>query len=115
MLPRDVDHYLGEIVRVLKPGGRCLISYFLMNAEVWQLIRAGVSAFNFSHRLPGCYVEYPDVPERVIGYDEGEIRALYAKHSLAIVEPVLWGVWCGRQHWVCGQDMIVAVKGEAAR
>lgn len=33
MLPPDMEHYLDEIVRVLKPTGRCLITMFLLNAE----------------------------------------------------------------------------------
>ena len=33
MTPADVAHYLFEVARVLEPGKRCLISYFLLNAE----------------------------------------------------------------------------------
>ena len=30
MLPEDVEHYLDELARVLKPGGRTLITWFLL-------------------------------------------------------------------------------------
>ncbi len=33
MLRADVEHYLDEIARVLKPGGRCFITYYLLNDE----------------------------------------------------------------------------------
>ena len=37
MLPDDLSNYLSEVYRVLEKGGRCLISYFLLNAELSYL------------------------------------------------------------------------------
>src|SRR5437660_12267383 len=43
MLPQYMEHYLSEVVRVLKPSNRCLITYFLINAAAWNsLTRARV-------------------------------------------------------------------------
>ena len=53
MLPSDVKHYLHEIVRVLKPGGRSLITFFLLNEESSALIKEGKAFFNFEHEMPG--------------------------------------------------------------
>ena len=39
MLPDDVAHYLDEIGRVMKPGGRSMITWFLLNDEVERLAR----------------------------------------------------------------------------
>ncbi len=47
MLPQDMDNYLSEVARVLKPDGRCLITYFLLNPESLALIDAEESSFNF--------------------------------------------------------------------
>ena len=33
MRPPEMRHYLGEIRRVLRPGGRCLMTFFLLNEE----------------------------------------------------------------------------------
>ena len=41
MLPADVRHYLQEIVRVLKPGGQSLITFFLLNEESLALMKEG--------------------------------------------------------------------------
>lgn len=49
MFPPDVEHYLDEISRVLKPGGRCLCTYFLLNDESLAHIAEGKSAHNFQH------------------------------------------------------------------
>ncbi|AXF85333.1 Demethylrebeccamycin-D-glucose O-methyltransferase [Ephemeroptericola cinctiostellae] len=38
MLPEDLEHYLSEISRVLKKGGVCFITYFLLNNESVELI-----------------------------------------------------------------------------
>ena len=38
MLPDDVAHYLEEIGRVMKPGGRTMITWFLLNDEVERLL-----------------------------------------------------------------------------
>lgn len=53
MLPSDVEHYLHEIVRVLKPGGRSLITFFLLNEESSALITQGKASFDFEHEMPG--------------------------------------------------------------
>ena len=53
MFPPDVKHYLDEISRVLKPGGRCLSSYFLMNEESLALSAAGKGNRQFKHEMPG--------------------------------------------------------------
>jgi SAM-dependent methyltransferase len=110
MLPPDVEHYLAEIARVLKSGGRCLITYFLLNTDSEQLIQVGLSYHHFRHELPGCRVEYADTPEAIVGYDESTIRGLYDKYHLHIAGPILYGRWCQRPGGLSWQDMIVASR-----
>src|SRR5258708_26002415 len=50
MLPHDLTHYLSEIARVLRPGGRCLITFFLHSAATAANIRPGQSSFNLPLR-----------------------------------------------------------------
>ncbi len=45
MLPQDMENYLSEIARVLKSDGRVFITYFLLNPESLELIRANASKF----------------------------------------------------------------------
>src|SRR6185503_5290247 len=33
MVRADVERYVQEVARVLKPGGRCLTTFYLLNAE----------------------------------------------------------------------------------
>jgi SAM-dependent methyltransferase len=110
MLPADMENYLAEISRVLKPGGRCLITYFVLNAEAESYIKAGRGVFQFPHRY-GCYgVQDQSMPEGVVGYDEVFVRDLFEKYGLRIDSPIHYGNWCGRPDHVSGQDMVVATK-----
>ena len=110
MLPKDLQNYLAEISRVLKPGGRCLITYFLLNPESNGLIRTGLSSFNFIYEIEGCFTSNENDPEDAIAYNEDHIRDLYQKFQLKIMDPVHFGSWCGRNAFTSYQDMIVAYK-----
>jgi ubiquinone/menaquinone biosynthesis C-methylase UbiE len=110
MLPQDMEHYLFEVARVLKPNKGCLITYFLINPAAWKLINEGVSYYSFRYELPGCRVESADTPEAVVAYDESGIRSLYAKYRLNITEPIFYGTWCKKQNGLSWQDMIIATK-----
>jgi SAM-dependent methyltransferase len=109
MLTRDVEHYLREIARTLRPNGRCLITYFLLNNESNRLIRDGLSSLNFQFHRDGCRVENDRVPENVVAFEEASIRALYESLGFAI-ETVRYGAWPGRTEYLSYQDIIVAQK-----
>lgn len=112
LLPDEVQHYLSEIVRVLRPGGRCFSTFFLLNAESLGLMRAGLSPhFPFAHRLDDCRVQDADVPEAAVAYDEERIRRWHQAAGLAIDEPVRYGTWCSRLDGLSLQDIVLALKG----
>jgi ubiquinone/menaquinone biosynthesis C-methylase UbiE len=107
MRKREMEHYLLEITRTLRPNGRCLVTYFLLNDESRALIEAGRSSLDFKYPLDGCWTKDEDVPETAVAFDEEYIRKLY--HDLGFtVETVRHGSWCGRQEYLSYQDIIVA-------
>jgi SAM-dependent methyltransferase len=110
MLPTDVENYLSEVARVLKRGGRCLITYFLLTSDSLRLIEEKASSLTFGHEAQGCRVEDKDVPERAIAHEESRIRALYEKHGLSISEPIRYGSWSGKKDGLSYQDILVASK-----
>ena len=110
LLPRDTDHYLAEISRVLVPGGRMFGTFFLLNEESLRLIAGGKSERAFAHELPDCRVDNLHVPEDAVAYDEAFILGLVARHGLSIPGPIRYGKWCGRTPWTSFQDIVVAVK-----
>jgi SAM-dependent methyltransferase len=111
MLPADMENYFSEIARVLKEGeGRCLISFFLLNEEVLELIEAQKSTLDFKYDMGRYRVVDADVPEQAVCYEESLVLGLYDKYGLRINRPIHYGSWCGRRDFLSYQDLIIAQK-----
>jgi SAM-dependent methyltransferase/predicted O-methyltransferase YrrM len=110
MLPQDVKHYMYEIVRVLKPGGRSLTTFFLLNEESSALSKEGKGWITFEHEMQGARTANVEDPEAAIAYPEAFVRDLYGECGLELREPVRYGTWCGRTNGMSGQDVVIAVK-----
>lgn len=110
MLPGDMENYLAEIARVLKPGGKCLITFFLLNNESLAHIDKKQSRFDFKHHFGEYRIVDTNVPENAVAYDEDFVRNLYEKYMLGIADPIRYGSWCGRADFLSFQDIIVASK-----
>jgi SAM-dependent methyltransferase len=110
MLAEDVEHYLCEVARVLKTGGRCLISFFLLNESSLTLMRTNNSTINLNINLGSCWVTDASDPEAVTGYEEDFVRGVYDRYNLEIKKPIHYGAWCGREKFLSYQDLIFAFK-----
>lgn len=109
MLKRDMQKYLREIARTLRPNGKCLITFFLLNEESKKLISAGLSSLDFPFPQDGCWTNDEHHPENAFAYEEEYIRGIYAESSLAL-EYLQYGAWCGRNEYLSYQDILVARK-----
>jgi SAM-dependent methyltransferase len=112
MLPTEVEHYLAEIARVLKPGGRCFATFFLLNPESRRLSAKGGALFSFEHPLPGCATIDEVVPEKAVAHDEALIMSLFHESGMRVLEPVRYGRWCGRLEGPTAQDIVVAERSK---
>ena len=110
MLPDAVENYLAEIARVMKPGARCLVTFFLITPESQQLIKSGAADFEFVSAADGHYVADPENVEGAVAYSEGMVRELYEQHALQIAEPIRYGSWCGRKDGLSYQDILIATR-----
>lgn len=110
MLPRDLERYLSEIVRVTRPGSRTFITYFLLTEASRGLIDRGESSLDFRHAIEGCLTTDPSAPEAALAYPEEGIREMYRRHGLRIEEPVYYGSWCGRGTGTTYQDVLIGVR-----
>lgn len=109
MLPDDICHYLQEITRVLRPGGRVLVTCFLLNDESRLLITNRQSRFYPLHKYqPGCWVESPEAPETGIAYDSSTFLQYFDKAGLTI-HGHYPGAWCGRRRFRSYQDLSIFV------
>jgi len=76
MLPEDMEHYMSEIARLLKSGGRCFISYFLLNEESLRLINAKTCSWDFKYDFGKYRALDQATPESGVSYDEEFILGL---------------------------------------
>lgn len=110
MLPMDIENYLSEITRVLKRGGKCFITFFLLNAESVKLIEAKLSTLDFKYTFEEYSTISKNAPESAVAYNEYLIKKLYEKYGLTMAEPIHYGSWCGRKEYLSYQDIVLAVK-----
>ena len=111
MLPADLEHYLSEVARVLKTGGQCLITYFIMNEEAENLLRVDPSTRDIWHEIEGCLTLNEEFPEAAgVAYREDTVKQLFEKYGLKIIRPIHYGKWCKRTNWLSYQDIIIAAK-----
>jgi SAM-dependent methyltransferase len=94
LLPGETRRYLREARRVLKPGGRCLFSFFL--SDYYRGPGTSVSwVYGFDSPLPGhagVRVRDPEHPDAVIAYPIASVTACAQDAGLR-VERVLPGYW----------------------
>jgi SAM-dependent methyltransferase len=114
MLTPDVENYLGEISRVLRVGGKCMITFFILNDESNHLVRSGKSTLDFRYELAGCVTANKKMPEDAIAYDENFVKSLFAKQGLELIQPIYYGSWCNRQSSLTYQDLIIAKKKDVS-
>lgn len=105
MMPADTANYLQQIARVLKPGGACLATFFILNAES----RQGMMQYNglrFVHDFGHYALLDPKVKEANIAFDTHWLEEQVAASGLHIEKQ--WpGYWPGRDKQACAgfQDM----------
>jgi SAM-dependent methyltransferase len=108
MLRDDIDHYLAEIRRVMKPGGRVLATFFILTGQTQRELSAAVerdSAAGEGRAARLLENESADfsfgsgTAEDIVAYKEAPLRRLYAKNELSI-QDISWGTW---SKWATGE------------
>lgn len=106
---RETERYLSEISRVLKPGGRCFATFFILNDESRRLMSRPESSYNFQYPLDGRYIFNPTDPDLGTAFDESWVVDTLARYNFDV--PAIYsGSWCGRASEVSFQDIVVAYK-----
>jgi len=113
LLQDDTENYAHEMARVLRPGGRMLVTVFLLDDEANAQIAAGKSktGWSLAHRNGPLRYELEDRPTAVVAYDEPYIRELF--ESCALNVTIHYGRWSGRRehHSEFGnKDILVLTK-----
>lgn len=105
MFAADVENYLAEIARVLRPGGQALITWFL-----WDDTPKPAPIMDFHAAVDAVSrTTLPENPEAALAFEREWVEALYARTGLEIrkIEPGGWrtGTFAGLV-----QDLVVAEK-----
>jgi SAM-dependent methyltransferase len=108
MFDAQVENYLHEIARVLKPGGTCLATYYLLNDEKRAGIAAGTSFFAFSHPHRGSHIQTLAPPEAAVAHEESRIFELQAAAGLRLIAAPRYGQWATLN--VQDQDFVLTQK-----
>jgi SAM-dependent methyltransferase len=115
MYANQIEYYLAECARVLRPGGRAFLTIFLFDDEV--LKSAALSAntpfdLKFDTEIePGCRINNPAEPLGAIAYTWDRIKPLIVKSGLSVTRAPLNGSWSGfYESPHDGQDVLLLHK-----
>jgi SAM-dependent methyltransferase len=125
--PFESERYLTETARTLRPGGRLVGTWFLLDDRVEAALEEGIlqPPGMFSERRPPLRLEHrltdergnsfrtsnAETPEYMIALAETEVRAMHEKAGLEVVL-VRRGSWAGGGEKL-GQDVVVAERRPA--
>jgi SAM-dependent methyltransferase len=110
LLPAAAARYAAETARVLKPGGRALLSFFLLDDALRSRLDDPRVRPPFHHFPEEYYaVTDPTDPELGVAYDLRVVHDAFAAVHLPIVR-VERGSWAMHPNALSFQDFVLAVK-----
>jgi len=109
LITAEAERYMAELSRVLRPGGTCVATFFLLNEESKRAVGAGRSSLLFRYALDGCWTTNQQIPESAIAYDELTIKEKMEKNRFSI-QSIHHGNWSGRSDYLSYQDMVTLRK-----
>lgn len=110
MMPEDIENYVYQISRVLRAGGRCIMTFFIINKENIQNMNTN-NGLVFNYMYGHYSLMDKDVKEANIAFQEDYLLNLLDKNKLK-VELIKYGYWSGRDKSSCldFQDIIIVVN-----
>ena len=110
MLPPDVERYMSEVARVLRPGGRLFASFFLINDDSVRLMSGGESTLDFENDRGTHRVAWEHDPEGAVALPEDYVRRVARAQGLDVKDPIHYGSWPGRPQARDYQDILIGVR-----
>jgi ubiquinone/menaquinone biosynthesis C-methylase UbiE len=97
MQPLEVQNYLNEIYRVLKPKGKCLATFFTYNDQIEENISKPDRNFNFQYKKENYRLMSEKVPSANIAFQEEYLLKMISISGLKL-ESKIYGSWANRQN-----------------
>jgi len=108
MLTDDVKNYISEISRMIKPGGVCMLTTFLMDKESEK------SEISFPYNEKDHFFYNKTMPEVAVGYFSNFYIEQFLSHGLKQLHNILWGNWRNNREVIStsgfSQDIIFFIK-----
>jgi ubiquinone/menaquinone biosynthesis C-methylase UbiE len=108
MMPAEVEHYINEISRVMKPGATSLMSFFIVNCVSEDLMIKKPTQMNFPINK-GFYRLLSAQVDTNVAYEEEWLLEKLENAGLKM-ESIQYGQWCGREHYFDYQDLLICSK-----
>ncbi len=113
VLPDELDVYLKGICERLKPGGRALLTFFILSGVQQDFATAGRNRLSF--RPYGddgrCSIRNPMAPTAAVAYDEQYLLDRLRAAGFRIDgHTIHHGVWTGSPEGLSFQDIVVVEK-----
>jgi SAM-dependent methyltransferase len=102
LLPDTFRRVTADVARLLKPGGRCLATFFLLDDKTER------SHFQFAHERPECRIENADAPEHAVAYTRRFVDDAFQAAGFK-VKSARRGSWTGAPG-LSFQDQLLFVK-----
>lgn len=106
LMPCEATRYLSELARVLRSGGRALLTFYLLNEVSIVAIAEERASPKFVHDCGRYRTISLTEPEAAIALHESEMAAHCEAVGLRIRRPIEYGPWTGRAG-LSWQDIVV--------
>jgi SAM-dependent methyltransferase len=106
MLPKDLERYTSEIGRVLKPGGRCFCTAYIISEDARSHLNNGTSHRRFVSYPQGYWTDVPDNPEAAIAYSDDYLERVFTQAGLNTTR-MIPGEWWKNEF---AQDILITSK-----
>ncbi len=112
MLPEEIENYLHQIYRVLKPGGHVVLTFFILDEESQTFMKEHTEGLQFKFRKDDRHTLLDQkVKAANVAYHRTYLMSTLAQHPFNLIR---WfkGHWCGRmkEHELAFQDIVVLSK-----
>jgi len=103
----EIENYLREIRRVVREGGRCFATWFLLDDDNRRAILEGKSRMSFVRDFGGGLTVNAEVPEEAVAFARADVERLYKRCGLLMLD-VKPGAWSAIRPGPNFQDIILA-------
>lgn len=114
LVTESARQYAKEIARVLKPSGRALLTFFILNDHTRAKKAAGVGIMPFSYNRGGCFLESEEIPEAAVAFEQYTATDILNSGGLKIND-LSFGSWSQNEGWTYQDAFLVSKRDRSLR